>query len=75
MIKPHEVSEARCNSSQQAIGEQPPQMKSSMVAQSLRCEGRYFHWSTLRGADMEGIGHHQGSAHSQTMQASYKTDE
>jgi len=34
MIEPHEMSKACRKSSQQAIGEQPPQMKSNMVAES-----------------------------------------
>ena len=70
------MSKPRSQTAENSIGYDSSKMKGRMVQDPFTPESRRFGDSLLfRGANMNGISHHQRAAHSQAVKASHKTDQ
>ena len=76
LVETRQVGQTSGQSPQHSVREYPPQMESSMMGEPLhpRRQGRVIPQS-LSFAYVEGVGHDQGPAHPQAMEASQKTDQ
>jgi len=69
------MSKARSQGAQQPVSKKPPEMKSRMMGDALRPEGCNLSiLSIFGGLNMQGISHHQWTAHPQAMQAADKSN-